>query len=89
MPYSAANLAMPSTSGGSVAGGGITSSLGGLPERADEALKARRLDHQQEPRLLGADVNVCGTSRGPYTNDPAGAVMTCPPTQKVSSPSIT
>jgi hypothetical protein len=34
-------------------------------------------------------MNVCGISRGPYTNDPAGAVMTCPPTQQASSPSIT
>ena len=32
---------------------------------------------------------VCGTSRGPHTNDPAGATTTSPPTQMVSSPSMT
>ena len=32
---------------------------------------------------------VCGMSRGPYTNDRAGASITRPPTQNVSSPSMT
>jgi hypothetical protein len=42
-------------------------------------------------RAFPAEVtmNVWGTPRGPYTNDPAGAVMTVPPTQKVSPPSVT
>ena len=36
-----------------------------------------------------ATTKVCGTSRGPNTNDPAGASITSPPTQNVSSPSRT
>ena len=34
-------------------------------------------------------MNVCGMSRGPKTNEPAGATMISPPTQNVSSPSRT
>ena len=34
-------------------------------------------------------VKVWAIPRGPYTNDPAGASISRPPTQKVSSPSVT
>ena len=34
-------------------------------------------------------MNVCGIPFGPYTNEPAGATLTWPSIQKVSSPSIT
>jgi hypothetical protein len=62
---------------------------GGLAHRAHEALEAGRLDDQEEAGALGGDLERVGTFRGPKTKEPAGAAMTRPPAQKVSSPSVT
>src|SRR5207253_5010823 len=89
MPYSAAVAANRSRLGGSVAGGGIVR-LGAGSDRV--RMKASKPAGSVTSRKRASDevtVKVWGMSRGPYTNDPAGASMSRPPTQKLSSPSVT
>ena len=60
-----------------------------LGHRAHEVREGGGLGDHQEAGLRRGDEEGVRTSRGPYRNDPAGATTTSPPTQKVTSPSIT
>lgn len=56
----------------------------GRTERADEALESGCLRDEQEASSSELTMKVCGTSRGPNTNEPAGATTVRPATQIVS-----
>jgi hypothetical protein len=77
---SAAIAIRPSTSG---AGAGSPTVRVNASKPAGSATSRKRAPSGE------LTVKVCGMPRGPKTNDPAGASMTCPPTQKVSAPSMT
>lgn len=85
IPNSAATRVSASTSGGSVAGGGISSRSAGVPTVRMKASKPAGSVTSRKRACSELTRNVWGTPLGPNTNVPAGATVTSPPTQKVIS----
>lgn len=76
--------------------GGLSGGGGRVRDRAGSAqvrMKASNPPGSVTSKKLAPSgeltVKVCGVPWGPNTNDPAGARMTWPPTQTVSSPART
>jgi hypothetical protein len=65
MPYWAASLAMPSMSGGSVAGGGISSCCAGSESVHMKFSKPAGSVTSRKRACSELTVNVCGMFRGP------------------------
>ena len=77
MPYSAASAPSRSTSGGALGGGGKVRALAGSALERMKLSKPAGSVTSKKRAPSGADtVNVCGTSLGPKTKDPAGARIT-------------
>jgi SAM-dependent methyltransferase len=90
MPYSAARAVICAGSGGLAGGGGRVREWAGSAAVRMKASKPPGSVTSRKLAPLGElTVKVCGVPWGPNTNDPAGARMTWPPTQTVSSPSRT
>jgi hypothetical protein len=78
---------MAAMSGGSVTGGGITTASAGCAKERTNSAKPPGSATSRNRAVSDETTNVCGIPRGPYTNEPGGASITSPPTQKVRSPS--
>ena len=89
MPYSAAVAISGARSDGGAAGGGIVSDGAGCPTVRMKLSKPAGSVTSRKRASGDVTTNVCGMSRGPKTNEPAGASMTSPPTQNASAPSMT
>jgi hypothetical protein len=88
-PKSAAAAMILSRAGsGTLAGGTVRAAAGSPRARMNFSNPAGSVTTMLRARG-DATVKVWGMSRGPYTNDPSGALIILPPTQKVSSPSMT
>jgi hypothetical protein len=73
MPYSAATAVMCSGLGTSTDAGGSVSVLAGSDNARTKSANGAGSVTIRKRASLEVTRNVCGTSRGPYTNEPAGA----------------
>src|SRR5450755_2089995 len=89
-PYSAAMAVIRPGSGGTLGrGGSVRDWAGSAQERMKPSKPAGSVTSKNRAPPAELTVKVCGVPCGPNTNDPAGARITWPPTQTISSPSRT
>ena len=87
MPYSAAVATSGPGSDGGANGGGIVSVGAGSPIERTNVSKPAGSATMRYRASGELTTKVWGRSRGPYTNEPAGASIVLPSTQRASSPS--
>ena len=87
MPYSAAVATSGPRSDGGANGGGIVSVGAGSPIERTNVSKPAGSATMRYRASGELTTKVWGRSRGPYTNEPAGASIVLPSTQRASSPS--
>ena len=76
-------------SGGAVGAGGISGAAAGAASARTKPSNPAGSVTSRKRACSELTTNVCGTSRGPNTNEPAPATTVLPSTQIVSSPSRT
>ena len=76
-------------SGGAAGAGGISATGAGVPSVRMKPSNPAACVTSRKRASSELTMNVCGTSRGPNTKEPAGATTVWPATQIVSSPSRT